>query len=439
MRLPKNVAVAAGALTLALVSLSAQRGASEHWVGTWATGAAWRPSAQASVASAPPVVPQPSAPQPAVPAPPANPAAAPRPVQFNNQTLRQIVHTSIGGSRVRIVLSNVFGTAPLAVGAASVALRDTDAALVATTSRPLTFSTRPSITIPAGAIVVSDPVPLTVPALADLAIDLFLPGDSEAWPSTLTVHNTGLQTNYVSPPGNHAGRVFTPVATATSWFLLARVEVVAPASSAAVVTLGDSITDGTRSTADANRRWPDALARRLQAQPATRRLSVLNLGIGGNRLLNEGAPNFGINALARFDRDVLAQPGVAYVIVLEGINDIGMSARTGPSPSAEDLIAAHRQLVDRAHMKGLKIFGGTLTPFEGAAYFTPEGEAKRQAVNEWVRTSKVYDAVADFDAALRDPQHPTRVLAAYDSGDHLHPSDAGYTAMADVINLGWFK
>ena len=263
--------------------------------------------------------------------------------------------------------------------------------------------------------------------------------DSEAWPSTLTVHNTGLQTNYLSPPGNHAGGAFAPVATATSWFLLARVEVVAPASSAAVVTLGDSITDGTRSTTDANLRWPDALARRLQAQSATRRLSVLNLGIGGNRLLNEGAPNFGINALARFDRDVLAQPGVAYVIVLEGINDIGMSARTGPSPSAEDLISAHRQLVERAHMKGLKIFGGTLMPFEGAAYFTPEGEAKRRAVNDWLRTSRVYDAVGTSTLPFATHSNPTRLLAAYDSGDHLHPSDAGYKAMADAINLGWFK
>ena len=435
MRHLKNTVAAAVVVTLGLASLYAQRGGSEHWVGTWATGAAWRPSAQPAAAPVPPLVPPP-VPQAASPTPA---AAAPRPLQFNNQTLRQIVHTSIGGSRVRIVLSNVFGTAPLVIGAATVSLRDMGAALMAGSTRPLTFSARPSMTIPAGAIVVSDPVALAVPAMADLAVDLFLPVDSETWPSTLTIHNTGLQTNYLSPPGNHAGVAFTPVSTATSWFLLARVEVVAPPSSAAVVTLGDSITDGTRSTSDTNQRWPDALARRLQSHSGTRNLSVLNLGIGGNRLLTEGAPNFGINALARFDRDVLAQPGVAYVIVLEGINDIGMAARIGPSPTAEDLIAAHRQLVERAHTKGLKIFGGTLTPFEGAAYFTPEGEAKRLTVNDWVRTSKVYDRVVDFDAAVRDPQRPARILAAYDSGDRLHPSDAGYKAMAEAIDLGWFK
>ncbi len=418
-------------LVLGITSLGAQRG--EKWVGTWATGGAWRAPAQPAAPAAPPLVPQANAPFPVPPA-----AAAPL-VHFNNQTIRQIVHTSIGGSRVRIVLSNAFGTAPMSIGAASVALRDKDSALVVSSSRPLTFSTRASVTIPAGAIVVSDPVSLTVPPLADLAIDLFLPGNTETWSSPLTFHNTGLQTNYISPAGNHTGQAFTPQTTVTSWFLLARVEVLASASSSAVVTIGDSITDGTRSTTDMNQRWPDALARRLQAQASTRGTSVLNVGIGGNRLLTEGQSNFGINALARFDRDVLAQPGVTHVVVLEGINDIGMSARSPQPPTADDLIAAHRQLVQRAHSKGLKIFGATLLPYEGAAYFTPEGEKTRQAVNQWLRTSKVYDAVIDFDAAVRDAQRPTRLQSAYDSGDALHPSDAGYKAMAAAVDLALFK
>lgn len=426
----KLVLPVVGVLVLGAGILHAQRG--ERWVGTWATGGAWRLPAQPAAPAAPPLIPR---------AAPSNlPAAPPAPVvHFNNQTLRQIVHASIGGSRVRVVLSNVFGTAPMTIGAANLALREKDAALVAGSTRSLTFSTRPAVTIPAGAIVVSDPVSLTFPAMADLAIDLFLPGDTETWSSPLTMHNTGLQTNYVSPAGNHAGMAFTPQTTLTSWFLLARVEVTAPASSSAIVTIGDSITDGTRSTTDSNRRWPDELTRRLQAQGSTRRLGVLNVGIGGNRLLAEGQSNFGINALARFDRDVLAQPGVTHVVVLEGINDIGMGVDGPQAPTAEDLIAAHRQLVERAHARGLKIFGATLLPVEGSFYFTPAREAKRQAVNQWLRTSKVYDAVIDFDAVVRDPQQPTRMLPPYNSGDSIHPSDAGYKAMAAAVDLALFK
>jgi lysophospholipase L1-like esterase len=407
-------------LSLVTVTTGAQSRAGDHWVGTWATAVTWRPVA---AAAAPPVVAGP---------------AAPRPLNFNNQTLRQVVHTSIGGDRVRIVFSNVFGTAPLTIGAASVALRDTESA-IKTGGKPLLFGGQASVTIPSGASFVSDAVTLSVPALGDLAIDLFVPGNTETWPSPVTTHSGANQTSYVSAAGNHAGATPFPVATTTNgWFFLQRIDVTAPASSSAIVTFGDSITDGTRSSLNTNSRWPDELARRLQAQASTRGLGVLNAAIAGNRLLFEANPPFGVNALARFDRDVLALPGAAYVVVLEGINDVGM-ARPGGQPSAAELIAAHQQIIERAHARGLKAVGATLTPFEGAAYFTPEGETKRQVVNAWIRTSKVYDAVIDFDAVIRDPQSPTKFLPAYNSGDSLHPNDAGYKAMGAAIDLALFK
>jgi lysophospholipase L1-like esterase len=348
------------------------------------------------------------------------------------------VHTSIGGNRARVALSNRFGTAPLTIAAAHVALRDKEATIVPQSDRALTFSGRPTITMPAGAMVYSDPVDLNVPPMGDLAIDLYLPGDTNT-SSPLTIHNGAFQTNYVSQTGNHTGEAALPVvATTSSWFLLARVEVMAPESVGAVVTFGDSITDGARSTPDTNNRWPDLLAKRLTAQPGNVKMAVLNAGIGGNRVLTEGVFNAGLNALARFECDALDQTGVTHVIVMEGINDIG-NARQNPTPTAEDFIAGHKQLIELAHTRGLKIYGATLTPFEAAAYFTKEGEAKRQALNQWIRTSKAYDAVIDFDVATRDPANPTRYLPLYDSGDHLHPNDAGYQAMADAIDLALFK
>jgi lysophospholipase L1-like esterase len=220
--------------------------------------------------------------------------------------------------------------------------------------------------------------------------------------------------------------------------LLTGVQVVSPDAAGVIVAFGDSITDGTRSTPETNNRWPDHLARRLLSQSPALKMGVLNAGIGGNRVLGEGVFNAGINALARFELNALSQPGVTHIIVLEGINDIG-NARLNPTPTAEDIIAGHRQLIERAHARGLKIYGATLTPFWGAAYYTDIGEAKRQAVNEWIRTSKAYDAVIDFDKATRDPSEPKKFLAAYDSCDHLHPSDAGYKAMADAIDLGLFR
>ena len=356
---------------------------------------------------------------------------------FNNQTLRLIVHPTLGGERLRVVLSNNFGTAPLVIGAASVALRAKDAAIVANSSRALKFSASASATIPAGAIIISDPVDLTLPAAADLVVDLYVPGDTAASGSPLTMHTGASQTSYVSTSGNFAGVESMPVGTTTpSWFLLARVEVVAPATAGAIVAFGDSITEGLRSTPNTNNRWPDLLAKRLAqaATPTGPKLAVLNAGISGNRVLLDIA---GPNALARFDRDVVSQTGVTHVIVLEGINDIARGG-SNPLPSALDLINGHRQLIMRAHARGLKIFGGTLTPFEGTGSWTAETEAKRAALNEWIRTSREYDGVIDFDAAVRDPNRPTKFIARYQSGDNLHPSDAGYQAMANAIDLSLF-
>jgi lysophospholipase L1-like esterase len=425
----------------------------EQWIATWATALVARPVGQggargqgpapaappATVAATVPVAPGggPAAAPPAG-APPAAPGGgrggfAP-PTTVMNQTLRQIVRTSIGGNRVRVVLSNAFGTAPIAIGAGHVALRDKDAAIMASSAKALTVSGASTFAILAGATVVTDPVEMTVAPVSDLVIDLYVPGDLGISPSPVTTHNGASQTNYLSEAGNHSGTAALPVsARSGAWFMVARVEVVAPVGTAALVAFGDSITDGARSTADTNHRWPDQLARRLAARKGAG-VAVLNAGISGNRVLGDGA---GVSALARFDRDVLMQTGVTHVVVMEGINDIGV-ARNNPTPTAEDLIAGHTQLIARAHARGIKIYGATLTPFEGAPYYTPEGEVKRQALNTWIRTSGAYDGVIDFDQITRDPAAPTKFLPAYDSGDHLHPGDAGYIAMGDAVDLALF-
>lgn len=444
-RAGSSIAVAA-ALALVLFAfhpaMLAQSGSAGRWVGTWSTAEVGRPQAPPPPASPlPPFMasqcPPPPAPAAAV-TPPGQTVAAQPFVHFTNQTLRQIVHASIGGSRARVVVSNAYGTAPATIGAGYLALRDQEATIQAASGRPLTFSGRPTMTVPAGALVYSDPVDLTVPQMADLAIDLYLPGTTNT-PATLTMHNGALQTNYISETGNHVGKAVLPtVGKIQSWFLLSRVEVVAPDAAGAVVAFGDSITDGTRSTPNANNRWPDHLARRMLSQSPPLKMGVLNAAIAGNRVLSEANFGAGINALARFELDALSQPGVTHIIVLEGINDIG-NARQNPTPTAEDIIAGHKQLIERAHSKGLTIYGATLTPFWGAAYYTEVGEAKRQAVNQWIRTSNAYDAVIDFDKVTRDPDDPKRLLAAYDSCDRLHPSDAGYKAMAEAIDLTLFK
>ncbi|NOT26130.1 MAG: SGNH/GDSL hydrolase family protein [Acidobacteria bacterium] len=392
--------------------VSAQSGGGEHWVTTWATALVPRAS-------------QPSS------ASPTGQAAQPPP-RFNNQTLRQIVRVSLGGEQVRVVLSNTFGTASLPVGAARVALRQGDAAIVPGSSRLLTFGGCPAAAIPAGAVAVSDPVSLSLPAFADLVIDVHLTGDSAATSSPLTSHANALQTNYLSGPGDHAGASDLPGASPlTAWFFLARVEVMAPARVGAVALLGDSITDGSRSTPDTNNRWPDHLARALAA--AGTPMGVVNLGIGGNRLLADGnSPS----ALARFDRDVLVPPGVTHLVVMEGINDLGRGT------TADDVIAAHKQILERARARGLTVIGATITPVEDTTfegYFTPAHEAARQAVNSWIRTSGAYDAVIDFDAVVRDQARPARLRQDYASSDFIHPNDAGYRAMGNAVNPAYFR
>ena len=430
--------VGAVALAVALPTVG-QRNAQDHWVATWATALVVRPApaapAAAPAAAAPPAAPAGASGAPGAGPRPGGPPPGPPPLTVSNQTLRQIDHTTVGGERVRVVLSNVFGTAPLEVGAAAIAPRGEGATVQASAVRPLTFGGRTSAKILAGSVLVSDPVAMSVKPLSDLAIDVYLPGDVGVGPSPVTTHNGASQTSYLSSTGNRVGAAELPVDRETgSWISLARVEVAAGPDTRVVVAFGDSITDGARSTANLNARWPDTLARRLAEQRGPR-VAVLNLGISGNQVLGDGA---GISALARFDKDVLMQTGVTHVIVMEGINDIGI-ARANPSPSADDLIAGHRQLIARAHARGLKIYGATLTPYEGAAYYSAEGEAKRKALNEWIRTSGEYDGVIDFDKVTRDPNSPGKFAAFADSGDHLHPGDAGYKAMGEAVDLALFR
>ncbi len=359
---------------------------------------------------------------------------------FENQTLRQIVHVSLGGESLRVRLSNVFGKDKVEIGAAHVALRSNAAAIATGTDRALTFSGRPTVTIPAGAIVLSDPVRLSVPSGANLAVSLYVPKAALG----AGIHYASQQTSYLAE-GNHVGDAELPgAATLTSWVFLGGVDVLAPASAFTVVAFGDSITDGARSTVDANARWPDVLAGRLRGK----KIAVVDAGIGGNRILHDAQPNnirFGVNALARFDRDVLSQPGVKYVIVLEGINDLGHAGTSAPvseTVSAEDIIAGMKQMIERAHQRGVKVIGATILPFEGTVfpgYFSADKEVKRKAINEWIRTGGAFDGIVDFDKVTRDPAHPDRILPAYDGGDRLHPGDAGYKAMGEAVNLKLLK
>jgi lysophospholipase L1-like esterase len=351
---------------------------------------------------------------------------------YVNATIRQIVRTTIGGDHLRIRISNEYGDRPLVVGAAHVARRTTAAAIDPGSDRALTFGGKPAVVVRAGAIVTSDPLAYVVPQLGDLAVSLYLPDSAR----TSTRHALAVQTTYVSRGGNQVSApTFTADTTMRSWLFLTAVEVTNPRAAGAIVAIGNSITDGYAATVDSNRRWPDVLARRLLASPAEPVRAVVNAGISGNRVLTLGS---GPSLLSRFDRDVLLQPGVTHVIVLEGINDISRDAVD--SASAEQLIDAHRQLAERAHERGLVIYGATLTPFERPPDARSEArEVKRQAVNEWIRHGGAYDGVIDFDSVTRDPAQPRRFLPKYDSGDHLHPSDAGYQAMGEAIDLALFR
>jgi lysophospholipase L1-like esterase len=376
----------------------------DHWVGTWAAA----PLGEASKANGP---------------------------GSSDMTLREIVHVSRGGDRIRVEFTNEFGAEPLTIGAAHVALSAGGSEIKLESANALTFNGKNSITIPAGAMVVSDPANLKLPALTDLAISIFVP----AQPLTrITQHTFADQTNYIAT-GNVVGeKTLTTPEKFAQWRFVKGVDVLGAANDASIVTLGDSITDGALSTENANARWPDVLARRLQADKKLNGLGVLNEGIGGNRVLRDG---YGPSALARFNRDVLSQAGVKYLVIMEGINDIGNA--TSPSNphdpvTADEMIAGLGQLVEMAHLHGIKVIGATLTPYVGAKYQSDAGEKIRSAVNDWIRTNKSLDGLIDFDMVTRDPANPSVFSKLADSGDHLHPADAGYKVMGEAVDLKLF-
>ncbi len=424
---PRTYVAAACALTLAAVlggasgALASPSAASLGQPGSGpAVGPGWVTTWAAS----------PQAPTPLIP----NPGNA----GFSDQTVRNIVFTSVGGNQIRIRLSNAFGKRAVTIGRASVGIPLTGAQLVPGTTHPVTFGGQASVTIPLGGEVVSDPVPLKVAPLEQLAVSLYLPAAT----GRATYHFTAQQTGYVASgdqAGVTAGTAYTT--TDTSWYFLDGVLAHNTAASGTVVAFGDSITDGFQSQTGANARWPNYLARRLDAAMGGQAPAVADEGISGNRVLHN-SPCFGVNALARFQRDVLSQPGVKDVIVLEGINDIGFSvlpdngcAVPNTNVTAAQIEAGYQQMISMTHAAGLKIFGATLTPFKGAGYWSPAGEAKREAVNNWIRTSHAFDGVIDFAKAVQDRFNPLYINPAYNSGDNLHPNDAGYEAMADAINL----
>jgi lysophospholipase L1-like esterase len=413
-------------LILCALSQAQSRKDKEHWVATWAT------AQQAVRAAAPPAGrgAQP-APTPAGTLAPAAPPPSPG-SSFNNQTVRMTAHASIGGKRVRIELSDAVGAPVVTVGTAHIALRAKDSETVAGSDRALTFGGKPGCTLRPGASTVSDPVDLDVPKLADLAVSLYFPGET----GPPTSHPLGLHTTYISKAGDFTGQAaIADAATVASYYFLSSIDVLAPGNAGLIVALGDSITDGARSTENADRMWPALLAARLQANKATAKFAIVNEGISGNQVLRDGA---GTSALARFDRDVLNEPGVRWVMILESINDIGSIARGGGPLTAADLIAALGQMVERAHMHGIQVAGCTLTPYGGASYYSDAGEAIRSNVNDWIRRGGAFDAVVDFDAAVRDPNNPKEFRADMHAGDHLHPSDAGYAVMANAVDLSIF-
>lgn len=383
------------------------------WIGTW---------------RADPVFPQ---------SPPSFPA-------FSNQTIRETARISIGGDRLRVRLTNETSTQEVMIGAAHIAIAGTNGATDPASDRVLTFGGEPSILLRAGAAALSDPVDLAIGERTTLAVSIFLPNAT----SPIVGHRIASSTTFISKAGNFTGAADFPTAsTATSSFLLSGIDVSTATALGAIVTLGDSITDGFRSTVDANHRWPDFLFDRFADRHQLLR-ALVNAGISGNRVLqDQPLSQFGPNALSRFDRDVLATPGVREVILLEGVNDIGIGDGVilNQAVTADDIIAGYKELIARAHENGVRIFGGTLTPFINtqdynvAATITAASEAKRQAFNQFIRTSGAFDGIVDFDAAIRDPSDPARMLPSFDSGDHLHPNDSGYRAMANAVDLRLFE
>ena len=397
-----------------------------HWVSTW--GAAQQLDAETLPVW---VVPPPREPN----EPPPRALLPPYPRSFHDETVRMIVRTSVGGDSLRLTLSNARGVDDVRIGAVHVALRERGSATVMGTDRSVTFGGDASFSVEPGALVVSDPVALSVPPLTELAISLYLPNRTDG----VTTHEFALNTTYVVA-GNAVDAAALPNATSNlTYFWLTGIEVLAQSEVAAVVAFGDSITDGVTTTPDAHRAWPALLAAKLQSDPATSRWAVINAGISGNRVRRDV---IGRSAGGRFDRDVLARAGVKWLVLFEGINDITFSALPDvpddQRATADELIESLSQLVDRAHARGIKVMGGTLMPMSGLWLYSAETDAMRQRVNEWIRTSGKLDAVADFDAATRDPNQPARLLPAFDSGDHIHPNDAGNAAMADAIDTAIF-
>ena len=353
-------------------------------------------------------------------------------IPMSDVTFRMTARVSVGGTSLRLRLSNEMTDAPLAIGAVHVALAGPDGAPRPGTDRVVSFAGSRSPTIPPFAPLVSDPVALNVPPLSKLVVSIHVPGEA----TRATIHSLGVANNPVVPGDQTGAATLSGGRTDYARHILSGIDVSGGPATATIVTLGDSITDGALSSTDQNHRWPDFLAERLR-HAGINRFAVANAGISGNRLLLTGA---GPAALARFDRDVLSVPGVRYVIVLEGVNDIGSAKNNHvPPPQPEALIAAYRQMITRAHAHGVKVFGATILPYKGAGYWSEEGEAVRQAVNRWIRTPGNFDGLIDLDRATSDKGDPLTMAPAYDSGDHLHPKDAGYKAMAEAVDLKLFR